>query len=200
MKLLAVGAFLLLWRCALRLLNRTGLFTWHFLTGFGGLYFLLQWAVGTRLTRAWENGVYALAGAFGRLSHTFVFESSYAILYIPVQGGAVTLPVSSEYAGVAEVIVYLSLLAFYSVYTRRERWLLGVAGCAYIAAAGALRLILMAETVHRFGAGAYYAAQFCVGPVFFCIYSVTLYYWVFTRGQVMRITVGYFPYRADKGE
>ncbi len=200
MNLLTISVCVVLWGYGLRLLTRSGLRSFRFLLGCAGLFFFLTWTFSTYLALACAKCTYTLAGAFGALSRTFSFHITYEMLYIPVQSGAVTFPMSLEYSGAAELASYLVLLAFFPVYRRMERLVLALAGGAYIMAASVLRLILMAEVVHFWGTGAYVPARFFIGPVLSCVCNISLYYLVFTKGQVARIAVGDFSYRLDRTE
>lgn len=195
MKALAVGVFLFAWGYFLRLLERAGLIAWRFLLGCGGLFLVLMLFLRTELTGICVNCVCALAGIVGSLTHTFSAYAQYGILYIQAKGGSLTLLVNYECSGMIEVAGYLSLLAFDRVYDYLERWVLGAVGTAYLLAADAIRLTLIAEIVHSFGVSAYYAAHLLVGRALFYIFDIVLYYCIFTREQVARMKLESFSYR-----
>lgn len=197
MKVLVIGILLILWGYLIRLLTRAGLAAWRFLLGSGGLFLFLMLVLQPLLTGACVRCTCALAGIIGDMTNTFATYPQYSILYIPARGSAITLLVDFECSGMIEIMGYLSLLAFYTVYDHLERWMVGLAGVAYILAVNILRLVLISELVHFLGAGVYYVTHAFVGRIFFCLCNTALYYYVFTKAQVKRMKVVSFSYRLE---
>lgn len=193
--LLAIAA---LWLYVLGVFRRAELYAWRFLWGSMGLFILLMVGVRPWLTRPLARYVCAMAGVIGRLSGTFTAYFKYGILYIPVEESSITLQVDFECSGVIEIMAFLSLLAFFNVYRTSEKVLVGLMGFAYIMVCNALRIAIICLSVHLLGMDAYYVMHTFVGRIVFYLFSVWLYFYVFTKPQVVQMKVGRFSYELPK--
>lgn len=193
--LLAAAA---LWFYLLRVFRRAELHAWRFLWGSMGLFVLLMLGVQPWLTHPLARYVCGLAGVVGRLTGTFTAYFKYGILYIPVAGNSVTLQVDFECSGIIEIMAFLSLLAFFNVYRASEKVLVGIIGFAYIMLCNALRITIICLSVRLLGVDAYYIAHTFVGRIVFYLFSVWLYFYVFTKPQVVQMKVGRFSYELPK--
>ncbi len=142
--------------------------------------------------------VAAMAGFFGRLTGFFTAFFKYGILFVETKTGSMTLQIDFECSGIIEIMVYISILAFYKVYTLTERAILSAFGFLYIMVANALRLILIATMIHFGGEDMYYIAHTYLGRLFFYVATVVLYFYVFTKSHIVRMKVGSFTY--DRGK
>ena len=135
-----------------------------------------------------------MAGFVGNISHTFTSYFKYGIIFIETVTGAITLQIDFECSGIVEIMAFVSLLLFFDVYTKYEKILVGILGFAYIMLANAFRIIIICEIVHFGGTSAYYVAHTFIGRIFFYVLSVLLYFYVFTKPQVVKMKVGDFKY------
>lgn len=186
------------WVYLLGVLRRAELHAWRFLAGSMGLFILLMMGVRPWLTRPLARYVCALAGVAGRLTGTFTAYFKYGILYIPAEESSVTLQVDFECSGIIEIMAFLSLLSFFNVYRASEKVLVGIMGFAYIMVCNALRITIICLSVRLFGIDAYYIAHTFVGRIVFYLFSVWLYFYVFTKPQVVQMKVGRFSYELPK--
>ena len=186
------------WLFVLRILTKAELSAWRFLWGTLGLFALLMLFVRPVITEPLAGSVCALAGVVGRLTGAYTAYFKYGILFIPAESGSVTLLVDMECSGVIEIMAFLSLLVFFRVYTVGERIIVGVAGTVYIILCNVLRILLICFSVHFFGMDAYYVVHTFIGRIVFYILSVLLYYYVFTKPQVIQMKVGNFTYGHSK--
>ncbi|MCI9239880.1 exosortase family protein XrtG [Oscillibacter sp.] len=193
--LLAIAA---LWVYLLWVLRRAELHAWRFLWGSMGLFILMMVGVRPWLTRPLARYVCAIAGVAGRLTGAFTAYFKYGILYIPAAESSVTLQVDFECSGVIEIMAFFSLLAFFNVYRTSEKVLVGLLGFAYIMVCNALRITLICWSVHLLGVEAYYIMHTFVGRIVFYLLSVWLYFYVFTKPQVVQMKVGRFSYELPK--
>lgn len=197
-RLLVAGLFLLLLWYLLRLLTRAGLIAWRFLLGFAGLFCFLMWLANPLLTSAYNQSVCTLLGLLGGLTHTFSAYVQYGLLFIPTNSGSLILGIGTACFGLIGIMGYLSLIALYTVYNGLERCILALTGAAYILVSDVFQLAFAAEMTHFLNI----AADELAGTVFrsfvFGLFHLVLYYFVFTKGQVMRIKIGNFSY-AQKG-
>lgn len=91
-------------------------------------------------------------------------------------------------------MAFLSLLVFFRVYSVPERVIVGIMGVWYIMLANALRIIIICEMIHFIGIDVYYMAHTIVGRLVFYALSVLLYFYVFTKPQIIRMKIGRFSY------
>lgn len=187
-----------LWLFILHILTKAELSAWRFLWGTLGLFALLMIFVRPVITEPLAKGVCALAGVVGRLTGTFSTYFKYGILYVPADSGSITLLVDMECSGVIEILAFVSLLMFFRVYSVGERIVVGIAGFAYIMLCNALRILLICLSVHFFGVEAYYITHTIVGRLVFYALSVLMYFYVFTKPQVIKMKVGNFTYGHNK--
>lgn len=186
--------FLILWLRLIHVLTRAELWFWRFLFGSTGMFLFLFFWVQPVLTVPLARCVAAVAGVVGNVTNTFSPYFRYGVLFVETAGGAMTLQIDFECSGIVEIIAYLSLLTFYRVYNRNERVALAIAGTGYIMLANVLRMIVISEMIHFGGTDVYYAAHSLVGRLVFYILSVILYFYVFTKPQIVRMKVGGVTY------
>lgn len=108
-----------------------------------------------------------------------------------------TLKIDFECSGIVEIMAFVSLLAFFDVYRRSERLIVGAIGVLAIVFANVVRIILIAEIIHIGGTQWYYIAHSLVGRIVFYAFTVVLYFYVFTKPQIVRMKVGRFAYERD---
>ncbi|MGN0166243.1 MAG: exosortase family protein XrtG [Lachnospiraceae bacterium] len=192
------GCLVIIWLFVLYILTKANLSAWRFLWGALGLFALLMIFLMPVLTQPFAKCVCALAGVVGKITGTFTPYFKYGILYVPTGDSSITLLVDMECSGVIEVMAFISLLVFFKVYSMAERVIVGVAGVAYIMLCNALRILLICLSVHFFGTDAYYIVHTFIGRIVFYALSVLLYFYVFTKPQVIQMKVGNFTYGHNK--
>lgn len=195
---IVVAVCVILWLYILRVLTRAELHAWRFLWGCMGLFIFLMLVVQPILTLPLARSVSALAGAVGSLTNTFSAYFKYGIIYVPAATGSITLQVDFECSGIIEVMAFLSLLAFFNVYSRTEKIMVGIVGFALMVLFNALRIMIICLSVHFFGINAYYITHMFVGRLFFYAFSVLLYFYVFTKPQIVQMKIGNFAYGHSK--
>ena len=166
--------------------------------GMLGMFVLMMVFVRPIATMPLARIVAALAGFVGRLTGTFIPYFKYGILFIETKQGSITLQIDFECSGIIEIMVYLSILAFFRVYSVSERAILSAIGVIYIIVANAMRIIIISVMIHFGGPSMYYIAHTYVGRIFFYAATIVLYFYVFTKSQVVRMKVGSFSYDKDK--
>jgi exosortase family protein XrtG len=175
-------------------LSRAKLYFWKFLAGSVGLFLLLMILFEPVLTQPIARAVSALAGVVGSLTGVFTSYFKYGIIFIPMSTGAMTLKIDFECSGIIEIMAFISLLAFFRVYKPYERVIVGIIGTAYIMVCNALRIVIVCLALHFFGQSAYFITHTFIGRIFFYALSVLLYFYVFTKPQVVQMKVGNFSY------
>lgn len=183
-----------LWLFVLAALRRAKLNAWHFLWGSAGVFILMMLIVQPVAAQPLARVVSALAGVVGGIGDTFTAYFKYGIIFINTATGSLTLTVDFECSGIIEIMAFLSLLLFFDVYTPLEKVIVAISGFAAILFFNAMRIVLICLSVHFFGMGAYHLMHAIVGRLFFYTFSVVLYFYVFTKPQIIKMKVGSFSY------
>ncbi len=197
-KILFGIALIVAWVYVLNVLRRTKLQFWLYLIGAGGTFLLLMILVRPWLTMPLARVVASLAGVVGSLTNTFGVFYKYGVLFVNSDNGAITLMIDMECSGIIEISAFLSMLAFFRVYDVPERVLVGILGTIYTLLANALRITIICLTVYFHGMEAYYISHTFIGRIVFYILQVFLYFYVFTKPQIVRMQVGSFSYGKDE--
>ena len=183
-----------LWLFVLYVLHRAQLRFWRFLWGSIGLFLLLMVFVRPYVTMPLAQAVTAISGVFGTLTGTFDAYFKYGIIYVATEASSITLQIDMECSGVIEIMAFISLLLFYDVYDRYEKAVVGVGSTLLIMFFNAIRITIICEIVHFCGVDAYSIAHTYIGRIFFYVLTVLMYFYVFTKPQVIRMRVGDFRY------
>lgn len=178
----------------LSIFKRNKLNFWYYLTGSIGVFLLMMFFLKPVLTLPLARAVAALAGLVGELTGLFTAYFKYGIIFVESKFGAMTLQIDFECSGIIEILAYLSLLLFYNVYDRVERFLYAIVGILYVIAANAIRIVVICWVIHTHGPSSYFIAHTIVGRIVFYVLSVMLYFYVFTKSQVLRMRLGSFTY------
>lgn len=189
---------LIIWLYFMRVLTKCELPAWRFIVGSCGLFLLMMIFVRPYLTQPLAQVVAAISGALGKLTGFYTSYFKYGVIFIDAKAGAISLLIDFECSGILEIMVYLSLLIFFEAYTKYERVLVGVVGVVYIILANAIRISSISIVIYFFGMSAYNIAHTIIGRLIFYALSVLLYFFVFTKTQIIRQKVGGFSYGVDK--
>jgi exosortase family protein XrtG len=154
---------------------------------------LMAW-VQPVLTQPLARCVAALAGEFGKLTGAYSAYFKYGILYVGTDMGSMTLRIDFECSGIIEIMAFLCLLSFFRVYRFLDKVVVGVMGTVSLILANGLRISIICLALHYFGTDVYFVAHAVVGRIFFYVLTVFLYFYVFTRPQVIQTKVGNFSY------
>lgn len=198
MKLVAGVILTVIWLYFLRVFRKSELPAWHFLWGSCGLFILLMIFVRPYFTQPLAQVVAVVAGAFGKVTGLFSAYFKYGVLFVDSKAGAISLLIDFECSGILEIMAFLSLLIFFRAYTRYERVVVSIIGIIYIILANALRIIVICSIIYVWGMQAYTVAHTYIGRLVFYGLSVLLYFYVFTKTQIVRQKVGGFTYGNNK--
>ncbi|GFI28824.1 hypothetical protein IMSAGC013_00204 [Lachnospiraceae bacterium] len=197
-KYIAGLAGLAVWLFFLRVLNKSKLNFWHFLAGSAGAFILMLLFLQPVLTQPLARIVALLAGLPGKIGDIYSAHYKYGVIFIESAAGAISLKIDFECSGIIEILAYLSLLIFYRVYTVYERVYVGVLGVVAIVLANALRITVISLMIYFGGVDMYHIAHTFIGQFVFYGLSVILYFYVFTKPQIIKQKVGSFQYDGDK--
>ncbi|MGQ2375946.1 exosortase family protein XrtG [Companilactobacillus zhachilii] len=177
---------IIIWIYMLSVLKRAKLTAFSFIVGSVGFFFILM-AMSTPywiwfFTHAVINGVAGL----GKLGHMCQVYLKYGLVYISNQYSPVTMQIDYECSGIIETMAYISLLAFYPTYSRKEKVFYLLMGMLWIYLANVLRLMMVIVMVHFGGAGLFYLSHSILGRIVFYLLVIILYYNVFTYSRLSR--------------
>lgn len=184
----------LVWIYLLSVFTRGKLYFYQFIWGSVGLFvFMMMWIQPVAI---WPltNLVCSAAGVAGRMTGFYESYSEYSMLFVQHGSEAISLCIDYECSGIIEMMAYVSMLAFFRVYDWMQRIILSVLGCMMIFFANIIRLFVIGTTIYYFGNDAYYIAHTIVGRIIFYALSVILYYYIFTKSQIVKQKIGGFHY------
>ena len=182
----------LVWIYLLSVFTRGKLYFYQFIWGSVGL-FVFMWIQPVAI-RPLTNLVCSAAGVAGRMTGFYESYSEYSMLFVQHGSEAISLCIDYECSGIIEMMAYVSMLAFFRVYDWMQRIILSVLGCMMIFFANIIRLFVIGTTIYYFGNDAYYIAHTIVGRIIFYALSVILYYYIFTKSQIVKQKIGGFHY------
>lgn len=184
----------LVWIYLLSVFTRGKLYFYQFIWGSVGLFvFMMMWIQPVAI-RSLTNLVCSAAGVAGRMTGFYESYSEYSMLFVQHGSEAISLCIDYECSGIIEMMAYVSMLAFFRVYDWMQRIILSVLGCMMIFFANIIRLFVIGTTIYYFGNDAYYIAHTIVGRIIFYVLSVILYYYIFTKSQIVKQKIGGFHY------
>ncbi len=188
----------IIWLYVLHVLKKSKLNFWHFVVGSAGLFILMMVYLRPVLTQPLARIIAAIAGIPGNLFHLYTAYFKYGIIFVQSKQGAISLMIDFECSGIIEIMAFLSLLLFYNVYTRVEKVIVGLSGISALVVANAIRITIICVIIHFTGVSAYYVAHAFIGRIVFYAFSVALYFYVFTKPQIIKQRVGGFHYANHK--
>ncbi len=186
------------WIFILHILNKSKLNFWHFIIGSAGAFILMLVFLEPFLTQPLARIVALLASLPGKIAGIYSAHYKYGVIFVESSVGAISLKIDFECSGIIEIIAYLALLMFYRVYTVYERIYVGVLGVIAMVLANALRITVICLMIYFGGIDMYYIAHTFVGRLVFYSLSVLIYFYVFTKPQIIKQKVGSFRYDSDK--
>ena len=194
-----VGIVLMaVWLFLLHILHKSKLNFWHFIIGSAGAFILMLVFLEPILMEPLARIVALLASLPGKIAGIYSAHYKYGVIFVQSTVGAISLKIDFECSGIIEIIAYLSLLLFYRVYSVYERVYVGVLGVVAIVLANALRITVICLMIHFCGIDMYYITHTFVGRLVFYSLSVLIYFYVFTKPQIIKQKVGSFRYDSDK--
>lgn len=189
---------MVVWLFILHILHKSKLNFWHFIIGSAGAFILMLVFLQPFLMEPLARIVALLASLPGKIAGIYSAHYKYGVIFVQSSVGAISLKIDFECSGIIEIIAYLSLLMFYRVYSVYERVYVGVLGVVAIVLANALRITVICLMIHFCGIDMYYIAHTFVGRLVFYSLSVLIYFYVFTKPQIIKQKVGSFRYDSDK--
>lgn len=185
--------FIIAWIYVLTVLKRGRLGFYYFLIGSVGLFFVLLDIV-PYIKDIFISGFVYVVGFFGKFTGMYESYARQGMFFINNSDTVMSLYVDMECSGIIEIMVFISLLTFFSVYTLREKIVTAVTGTFLICVFNFIRIIVIIALILKFGSPVYSLAHAIIGRLIFYVLTLMLYFYVFTRKQISRQKVGRFSY------
>lgn len=101
-----------------------------------------------------------------------------------------------ECGGVLEILIFTSLLWFFPLYRVGKKFLLEFLGILWILSASSVRIGLICILVSLCGSEVFYFSNIILGRIIYFLFSVALYFYLFTVPQIQSMKRGGVRYDA----
>lgn len=190
----AIIAGTAIWAYVLIVLGRSKLTFFKFLIGSVGLFVLLMLILQPVLTLPLSKAVAAATGVIGKMTGAFYSYYQYSLIFIRYGAESISLYVDYECSGVIEIFAFSSLLWFFPLYSSIEKLVINIVGIIWIFLSNIIRLVSICLLVYFFGNDVFFFAHAIFGRIIFYVLSIILFFYVFTRAQILKQKVGRFSY------
>ncbi len=187
-------SMVVVWVYILFVLKRAKLTFFSFLVGSVGLFIFMMIFLQPFITTPLAKAVAAATGVFGSLTGMFYSYYQYSLIFIEQGGESISLYIDYECSGVIELLAFTALIWFFPLYSAAEKLVINILGILWTFAANILRLTVICVLIYYFGNNIFFFAHAIFGRVIFYGLSIVLYFYVFTRSQVLKQKVGKFKY------
>lgn len=189
-----IGAVIVVWLYLLSVLKRTKLDAWMFVVGSAGLFTIAIITLQPVLLIPMQRAVSAASGFFGELTGTYSAVYDKAIVFISTANTNMSMYIDFECSGIIESFAFLALLWFFPAYQLYEKIVVSVIGIVIIFFSNVLRIFVICQCLYWGGEQMFFWAHTIIGRFVFYICTIVLYFYVFTKSQVVRQKVGSFSY------
>lgn len=189
-----IGAAIVIWLYLLSVLKRTKLDAWLFVVGSAGLFTVAIITLQPVLLGPMQKSVCAVSGFFGDLTGTYSAIYEKSIVFIANGSMRMSMYIDFECSGIIEGFAFLALLWFFPAYQLYEKVVVSVIGVVAIFFSNVLRIFVICECLYFGGEEMFFWAHTIIGRFVFYVCTIVLYFYVFTKSQVVRQKVGSFSY------
>lgn len=189
-----VPPIILIWIYLLTVFKRARLDFWYFILGSIGFFTITVILLQPLLLLPMQRAIAAVAGLPGEWTGTYASYYEKGLLFVSHNATQLSLYIDFECTGILETLAFLSLLWFFPVYQLYEKIAVSVIGTATIFLANVLRIFVICQMLYWGGERLYFTAHSFVGRFLFYAITIALYFYVFTRSQIVRQKVGAFSY------
>lgn len=190
----AVIVGLVAWSYSIFVLWRAKLTFFKFLVGSVGMFVLLMLLLQPILTAPLSKAVAAVTGLIGEWTGAFYSYYQYSLVFIRHGADSISLYVDYECSGIIEIFAFSSLLWFFPLYSIVEKLVVNIIGIIWIFLSNIIRMTSICLLVYFFGNDIFFFAHAIFGRIIFYTLSIILFFYVFTRAQIMKQRVGKFRY------
>lgn len=193
MNILVILCFVI-WIYFISVLHRGNLNYFKFIWGSVGLFIFMMIFFQPIASEILTELVSSSAGIVGRFTGLYESYHEYGVIFIANKDSSISLYIDYECSGIIEMMAFVSMVAFFQVYDLGQRVIISILGCIGIFLANVVRIFIICLIIFLFGNNSYYFAHTFVGRIVFYGLSVVLYYFVFTKAQIIKQKVGGFSY------
>lgn len=184
----------IIWVYLLSVFYRGHMNFWFFILGSVGTFvFLMLWIEPILITPL-TDAISVVSGFLGNLTGFYKAYFQYGVLFINSKNYNISLYIDYECSGIIEIIAFSSMLWFFNVYHIYEKVIINIIGLFWIFTANIIRIFIICTLIYFFGNNIFYFAHTIFGRIVFYALSITLYFHVFTRPQILRQKLGSFKY------
>lgn len=184
------------WLYVLSVLKRIGWSAAYVVLGVVGTFFIIISLANNNVISFLMRLNTSGAGVVGMLTGFYTVAPTLGIIHIVSGQSAINLFITYECSALIELAAYIALVLFFPFFKNLQQRLklLGF-GVIYLLLANMLRLTVTALIIHFLGLPSLIWAHVIVGRLIFYVLTIILYFYVFTRSQVLHIKIGRFDFR-----
>ena len=184
------------WLYVLSVLKRIGWSAAYVVLGVVGTFFIIISLANNNVISFLMRLNTSVAGVVGMLTGFYTVAPTLGIIHIVSGQSAINLFITYECSALIELAAYIALVLFFPFFKNLQQRLklLGF-GVIYLLLANMLRLTVTALIIHFLGLPSLIWAHVIVGRLIFYVLTIILYFYVFTRSQVLHIKIGRFDFK-----
>lgn len=184
------------WLYVLSVLKRIGWSAAYVVLGVVGTFFIIISLANNNVISFLMRLNTSGAGVVGMLTGFYTVAPTLGIIHIVSGQSAINLFITYECSALIELAAYIALVLFFPFFKNLQQRLklLGF-GVIYLLFANMLRLTVTALIIHFLGLPSLIWAHVIVGRLIFYVLTIILYFYVFTRSQVLHIKIGRFDFK-----
>ena len=184
------------WLYVLSVLKRIGWSAAYVVLGVVGTFFIIISLANNNVISFLMRLNTSGAGVVGMLTGFYTVAPTLGIIHIVSGQSAINLFITYECSALIELAAYIALVLFFPFFKNLQQRLklLGF-GVIYLLLANMLRLTVTALIIHFLGLPSLIWAHVIVGCLIFYVLTIILYFYVFTRSQVLHIKIGRFDFK-----
>lgn len=184
------------WLYVLSVLKRIGWSAAYVVLGVVGTFFIIISLANNNVISFLMRLNTSGAGVVGILTGFYTVAPTLGIIHIVSGQSAINLFITYECSALIELAAYIALVLFFPFFKNLQQRLklLGF-GVIYLLLANMLRVTVTALIIHFLGLPSLIWAHVIVGRLIFYVLTIILYFYVFTRSQVLHIKIGRFDFK-----
>ncbi|TVV31532.1 exosortase family protein XrtG [Weissella cibaria] len=184
------------WLYVLSVLKRIGWSAAYVVLGVVGTFFIIISLANNNVISFLMRLNTSGAGVVGMLTGFYTVAPTLGIIHIVSGQSAINLFITYECSALIELAAYIALVLFFPFFKNfQQRLKLLGFGVLYLLLANMLRLTVTALIIHFLGLPSLIWAHVIVGRLIFYVLTIILYFYVFTRSQVLHIKIGRFDFK-----
>lgn len=178
----------------LSILKREKLNAAFFTVGVAGFLVIVFYLLRQPMTYICTKILEYILGLSNKALHFYEVYLTYNIIFIEAKDSFVSLFIDYECSGVIEVMILTAIVLFFPCLSIPRKIAYILIGFTYTMIANVIRLICVASAINKYGSSVYYIAHSVIGRIVFYIFTIVLYFYMFTWRQLKTQITGRFSY------